>query len=840
MQRYLAWAGGMILGLGLVFFAQPARAVITRLTPLSEVLQVYPLIFSAKVDALDPERPSVVLLADEDLKGKAQFRRLPINLKGDSEAEKEKHTQQLLKRLNRDLPLILFVSQRGKQYTAFAYTNGTWFQMRGQKADDDDAVRWTFTHCEPYLRRTFKDSTAELRQVVIDGLAGKKKPPEPDPKEKPGLGPEVKSGDATPDKPEQASLSTGPPFAVIPTVLVGGPLMILALLFPAVFGGLTLFFRRWLVVLSIISINSTIWVLQEWCEPWLHDSWWGTTQALWVSMTLMTLVGLIWSWRKHTATVREEAFLAALVAAETDPLAPPTQEPAPASMPGRREQIFLWALSLLGVVVVTLCLLWRAPLLDSSWRKPLLVMWVGVWTGTLYTLWLPLAASRGATVGLSAEGVMLSAMALASVGLGLTTVPRSGAVSGDFQAHADEEAATDGANANGVVWRFEAKDRGTIASSPLIVGNRVYIGVAHSAAFDTFGRLYCLDRATGKEVWTFDDDGGMKQIFSTPYLADDCIYIGEGFHQDRSCKLYCLEAATGKKRWEFATSSHTESSPVVAGDKVYFGAGDDGVFCVTAADGKEVWHYPGLHVDCTPAVIGGRVYAGSGVGDLHQETCLFCLEADGSKVTEVWRVPTNLPVWGSPTVKAGNVFYGLGNGNFVQSDERPGGAVICLDAVSGRRLWQSDVPDAVLNRPAVDRNRVYFGSRDGNCYCVERRDGRLRWKHNLGSPIVTAPVLARIPGASAYTSLYAISSAGQVCCLDPDSGLTDWVLDLKKEAPTEAFSSPAVIVSRDAVGERRFLYFGVGLKSPLGSTAVLYCHEDHFPMHEGWPTDFVP
>jgi len=42
----------------------------------------------------------------------------------------------------------------------------------------------------------------------------------------------------------------------------------------------------------------------------------------------------------------------------------------------------------------------------------------------------------------------------------------------------------------------------------------------------------------------------------------------------------------------------------------------------------------------------------------------------------------------------------------------------------------------------------------------------------------------------------------------------------------ELLSSPSVAVSRDAGTERRQLFFGAGVKSPVGETAALYCHED--------------
>src|SRR5207244_3522389 len=90
-----------------------------------------------------------------------------------------------------------------------------------------------------------------------------------------------------------------PLFAVIPSVLVGGPLALLAMLFPALFGGLLIFFRRWMAALTVLSMNSTFYVLQDWFSAHLLNSWWGTPQALWLSVSAVTLLGTLWAWRRH-------------------------------------------------------------------------------------------------------------------------------------------------------------------------------------------------------------------------------------------------------------------------------------------------------------------------------------------------------------------------------------------------------------------------------------------------------------------------------------------------------------------------------------------------------------
>lgn len=173
---------------GLFACGQAAYAFIQAKFPLQSLLDSSDYILLAKVERLDPTKPAAVLTVERSLKGEVPFQRIPINLTGD----KEHHSPELLRRLAPDLPVVVCVKKQDKgEYPLMilAYSNGTWFQVLG-KADGNE-TRWAFTHCEIYLRRTFKGTTAELQQTITDALSGKQKPPPYNPKEPPGFGPEV-------------------------------------------------------------------------------------------------------------------------------------------------------------------------------------------------------------------------------------------------------------------------------------------------------------------------------------------------------------------------------------------------------------------------------------------------------------------------------------------------------------------------------------------------------------------------------------------------------------------------------------------------------------------------
>src|SRR5262249_9533906 len=152
------------------------------------------------------------------------------------------------------------------------------------------------------------------------------------------------------------------------------------------------------------------------------------------------------------------------------------------------------------------------------------------------------------------------------------------------------------------------------------------------------------------------------------------------------------------------------------------------------------------------------------------------------------------------------------------SNPNPRGGVLCVEAASGKRVWYAEAHDAVLTEPAVDRDSVYFTSRDEHVYCVSRAEGRPRWKRPLRGPVVAAATLVGDEGEfGSVRSLYVGSTSGRVECLNVENGEPFWSLDLAKVARLKAkvSAAPTVEVRRDGGVERRRIYLAAILTTSL-------------------------
>jgi outer membrane protein assembly factor BamB len=195
-----------------------------------------------------------------------------------------------------------------------------------------------------------------------------------------------------------------------------------------------------------------------------------------------------------------------------------------------------------------------------------------------------------------------------------------------------------------VLWKHSLPGRAE--SSPLVVGNTVYLGCEDD-------KLYALSTRNGHVRWATTLGGPVK---SAPAYRRGVLFVGDygGYMNAVKAKNGHLLWQTGSLGQGFGTSGEFYSTPAVAYGRVYAGNNDTRVYSFDQKDGTLAWSYStGGYVYSGPVVAntshtGPTVYIGSFDGNV------YALNAKSGEPR--WIHSAGGPVIGSLSA-VGNIVY---------------------------------------------------------------------------------------------------------------------------------------------------------------------------------------
>jgi outer membrane protein assembly factor BamB len=311
-------------------------------------------------------------------------------------------------------------------------------------------------------------------------------------------------------------------------------------------------------------------------------------------------------------------------------------------------------------------------------------------------------------------------------------------------------------------------------------------------------RMRCLDTATGKLLWTFDDTAvrtGMgdllylRSVFPRAVTADGRQLLVAGFAIQHDCynmgaavnaSILGLDAATGKLLWQQDGVLLNQGKVIPLGDRFLViddtGAGrvlnaaDGSVEATLAAAAGLSWLLP-LPGRDEIVIVENNTFDRAGRA---ARVCVRPLSGGGDRPLAVAGRVTDIHVAGD-------------GGAITVVTER---GVTQRFGVDGKLLWEAATPAGGIARSNRDGSRILVGCRDGVAHMLDAKDGTRRWSLDVNSSNVTdgATIVAR------FKEPYPPADAGLTPPDDPPE--PSWLA----AAPAKGMTFGKPLVDRQATG----------------------------------------
>jgi outer membrane protein assembly factor BamB len=135
-------------------------------------------------------------------------------------------------------------------------------------------------------------------------------------------------------------------------------------------------------------------------------------------------------------------------------------------------------------------------------------------------------------------------------------------------------------------------------------------GAAFYGTFDN--EVLSVNLAQRKIVWHYEHPQRKFPFYSSAAVTSSRVVLG-----GRDKLVHGLTPA-GKAAWTFTTRARVESSPAIAGDRVFVGSNDGRFYVLNLTTGAKLWEFEaGAPLSASPAIANGRIVIGSQDGRLY-------------------------------------------------------------------------------------------------------------------------------------------------------------------------------------------------------------------------------
>lgn len=240
------------------------------------------------------------------------------------------------------------------------------------------------------------------------------------------------------------------------------------------------------------------------------------------------------------------------------------------------------------------------------------------------------------------------------------------------------------------------------------------VGVASTAVWDVENNVHAIDK-NGGLIWkTRLSDA----ITSDICLGRDRIYVGT-----KEGRLYAMNASSGEVLWSFKAEGAIEAACAVWQDTVVLGS-VDGRLYLLSPQGKLLDKIElGAALRITPLLEGDRLYFGT------DDARFGCLDLKSRK--RKWRMRTDGKVLSPAVADRKRVYFAASNT-----------VLYALNKTSGDMDWWCILPSRSSYRPELAGQKILAASSSPVVVCLDRRTGQESGRFEAGSELRSNPVWA--------------------------------------------------------------------------------------------------
>ena len=274
-----------------------------------------------------------------------------------------------------------------------------------------------------------------------------------------------------------------------------------------------------------------------------------------------------------------------------------------------------------------------------------------------------------------------------------------------------------------------------LTSAPVVGGGLIY-------ALDSEAHIFAFRAADGHRVWdrelapkngtdwpTFWGLLGKPNTIKPPQgmgggiaFDDGKVYVTSGFGV-----LICMDAKTGREIWRKDMGMPIINAPVVSGGRIFFSTHDNHFYAMAQTDGRQLWDHQGITESAGILASTNAAVSGETVIAPYTSGEVFALRAQNGQVGwsdvlsrsgHVTALSALDDIAGRPVIDRG-VVYAISQS----------GLMAAFSINTGERLWSRDIGG--IQTPWAAGDYVYVLDNNARLICLTRKEGKVRWIHQL-------------------------------------------------------------------------------------------------------------